>query len=149
MPENDIFGAKHLMWKMKGSLINYQLFETSFDNWFITVFSPGNISNHCFNKFSLCCIFVAKLYLCCYVVFSHFCISKNICSKLFPKHISIFLWVVTFIVVFILVITVIVALFIIVVIIIISLLQDNLFEWHFTVRGPGDTDFQVLHNLQN
>jgi len=23
-----------------------------------------------------------------------------------------------------------------------SPLEDNLFEWHFTVRGPGDTDFQ-------
>ena len=23
-------------------------------------------------------------------------------------------------------------------------LEDNLFEWHFTVRGPEDTDFQVL-----
>ena len=22
-------------------------------------------------------------------------------------------------------------------------LEENLFEWHFTVRGPGDTDFQV------
>ena len=22
-------------------------------------------------------------------------------------------------------------------------LEDNLFEWHFTVRGPEDTDFQV------
>lgn len=23
-------------------------------------------------------------------------------------------------------------------------LEDNLFEWHFTVRGPEDTDFQVI-----
>ena len=23
-------------------------------------------------------------------------------------------------------------------------LEDNLFEWHFTVRGPEDTDFQVM-----
>ena len=22
-------------------------------------------------------------------------------------------------------------------------LEDNLFEWHFTVRGPEDTEFQV------
>ena len=21
-------------------------------------------------------------------------------------------------------------------------LEDNLFEWHFTVRGPSDTDFE-------
>ena len=27
-------------------------------------------------------------------------------------------------------------------------LEENLFEWHFTVRGPSDTDFEVglLHN---
>ena len=23
-----------------------------------------------------------------------------------------------------------------------KLYQDNLFEWHFTVRGPGDTEFE-------
>lgn len=28
-------------------------------------------------------------------------------------------------------------------------LEENLFEWHFTVRGPSDTDFEVclLHNI--
>ena len=26
-------------------------------------------------------------------------------------------------------------------------LEENLFEWHFTVRGPGDTDFQVCPSL--
>ena len=26
-------------------------------------------------------------------------------------------------------------------------LEDNLFEWHFTVRGPEDTDFQVIKSM--
>ena len=26
-------------------------------------------------------------------------------------------------------------------------LEENLFEWHFTVRGPGDTDFQVCSSF--
>ena len=31
-------------------------------------------------------------------------------------------------------------------------LEDNLFEWHFTVRGPEDTEFQVkirYHEYEN
>lgn len=28
-------------------------------------------------------------------------------------------------------------------------LEDNLFEWHFTVRGPEDTDFQVMKAKMN
>ena len=28
-------------------------------------------------------------------------------------------------------------------------LEDNLFEWHFTVRGPEDTDFQVMKGQMN
>ena len=28
-------------------------------------------------------------------------------------------------------------------------LEENLFEWHFTVRGPEDSDFQVREIFQS